>query len=115
VDGIYNKVSSSISQQAVAAGTLAAALYWGPKFIHDFSFRRSISDFTPALQWLSLYASAEHGERFNESIGGKLEKAIQSQAWFFGRQKSRFVRQVMAEIDRSVDSLYKYPTREKDE
>jgi len=90
------KVTAPISQIGSVMAPFSLAVLYGYKFLHDLSFRRVLPTLTPALQWLALYSIDEDRSDF---IAGKLEDAVQSQFWFFGRQTSSFVREVIAAID----------------
>ena len=104
IEWVYRKASSSTPQTVSAAGLLAAAGYWGAKFIHDASFRWNAASFTNSLNWIALYITAqprEVREGLIEMAAGALEKALQRQIHFIGsyRKRNSFVMEVMDIID----------------
>lgn len=104
IEWVYRKASSSTPQTVSAVGLLAAAGYWGSKFIHDASFRWNAASFRNSLNWIALYITAqprEAREGLIEMAAGALEKALQRQIHFIGsyRKRNSFVMEVMDIID----------------
>jgi hypothetical protein len=100
----YRSTTASNLQYTLGTGMLLGGMLSAYKFVHDITFWHFSPKTSYGLEWLAFYITAYPEESRTGAIAmapGILEKALQKQTWFMGRNKNKFLTVVMNEIDKS--------------